>query len=267
MLNEEALRTLLPRSGFGLPLYYRSSLGSTQVLAAERAQAGDPEGTLVLAEEQTAGRGRFGRSWQAAPGASLTFSLILRPSLPAAEAQAWLNSISLASALAVAEAVDPFGPGAEVKWPNDVLIGGRKVAGVLFEPAWEGDHLAYCIAGIGVNVGPLALPRGEPLDFPATCLEVALGCPVPVLDLLTGILDALAVRYPPAEPSAVFQAVEGRLAYLGEWVEVEATGQRWKGCIIGLDPAGCLNLKLAGAERVRIDIPEGHLRPVDTPKG
>jgi BirA family biotin operon repressor/biotin-[acetyl-CoA-carboxylase] ligase len=133
----------------GLPYRYLTRCVSTsEVLKQEAARS--PAGTTVVADEQTGGRGRLGRSWLSAAGQDLTFSVLLRPST-AAEALI----LSLAAALAVAEVLEEV-PGivgrAQVKWPNDVLLGDRKVCGILLESCLVGDSWHWAVAGIGVNV-------------------------------------------------------------------------------------------------------------------
>jgi BirA family transcriptional regulator, biotin operon repressor / biotin---[acetyl-CoA-carboxylase] ligase len=134
-----------PEGRLGKPYRYLGRVGSTQDILRAWAEAGAPEGALVLAEVQERGRGRRGRPWESRPGESLTFSLLLRPALPLSA----LSLLPLLAGLALFEAVGLGG----LKWPNDLLApDGRKLAGVLLETKAEGEEVAYALLGVGVNV-------------------------------------------------------------------------------------------------------------------
>lgn len=134
---------------FGRTIEYRESVGSTNELAKQMARAGAPEGLLVIADEQTAGKGRLGRAWATPRGSALAISLLLRPDLPPYHAP----RITLAAAVAVCEAVrEVTGLQAGIKWPNDLQIGGRKFCGILTEMEAEIDRVAFVVLGIGLNV-------------------------------------------------------------------------------------------------------------------
>jgi BirA family biotin operon repressor/biotin-[acetyl-CoA-carboxylase] ligase len=134
-----------PEGRLGKPYRYLGRVGSTQDILRAWAEAGAPEGALVLAEVQERGRGRRGRPWESRPGESLTFSLLLRPALPLSA----LSLLPLLAGLALFEAVGLGG----LKWPNDLLSeDGRKLAGVLLEAKAEGEEVAYALLGVGVNV-------------------------------------------------------------------------------------------------------------------
>jgi BirA family biotin operon repressor/biotin-[acetyl-CoA-carboxylase] ligase len=121
--------------------------GSTNDLLKERADQGAPAGTVIVADTQTHGRGRLGRTWESVPGENLYMSCLLRPGLPVAQ----VPPITLAAGIAVAETVREWGAHAELKWPNDVLVADRKVAGILTEMGEAGDD-AYVVIGIGANL-------------------------------------------------------------------------------------------------------------------
>jgi BirA family biotin operon repressor/biotin-[acetyl-CoA-carboxylase] ligase len=134
-----------PEGRLGKPYRYLGRVGSTQDILRAWAEAGAPEGALVLAEVQERGRGRRGRPWESRPGESLTFSLLLRPALPLSA----LSLLPILAGLALFEAVGLGG----LKWPNDLLApDGRKLAGVLLEAKAEGEEVAYALLGVGVNV-------------------------------------------------------------------------------------------------------------------
>jgi BirA family biotin operon repressor/biotin-[acetyl-CoA-carboxylase] ligase len=194
-LSAERITMALHTHWLGRPCYSLIETTSTNSLLAGLAAAGAPAGALVLAEFQSAGRGRQGRRWEAPPGSSLLFSLLFRPPWPAARAT-WMTMLAgLASVRAIQEAT---GLQVALKWPNDVmaLADGRwhKVGGILLETTFAGDAMEYAIAGIGlnVNVEPEHLPQAA---VPATSLQAATGQPVDRLSLLAAVLLRLEESY------------------------------------------------------------------------
>jgi BirA family transcriptional regulator, biotin operon repressor / biotin---[acetyl-CoA-carboxylase] ligase len=178
----DAVRPRL-RGRFGDLFRYEQRCASTQRLLRED----DPEGTVAVADEQTEGRGRLGRSWHAPPGTSVLVSVLLRPSVDPPQ----LPELSLVSGGAVAEAIAGVtGIEPAIKFPNDVLIGGRKVAGVLAESS-EGR----VVLGIGVNVNQTKEQLPADADTEATSLRVELGEPVDRAELLAAILEQLERAY------------------------------------------------------------------------
>lgn len=231
----------------GTPARHLASVGSTMDEAAAWAAEGAPHGALVVAEHQRGGRGRHGRAWDAPPGQSLLFTVVLRPGLPADR----VGLVPLAAGLAVAEAAEALGAAAAVKWPNDVRVGGRKLAGVLAETTWSRGR-ACVLLGVGMNVAQDAFP--PPLDRAATSLRLETGQPVPRLAPLRPILDRLGDRLALAEadPAALVAAVEARLERTDGSVEVRdpASGALVAaGPVLGLAPTGALRLQTAGGER------------------
>jgi BirA family biotin operon repressor/biotin-[acetyl-CoA-carboxylase] ligase len=171
------------RGRFGRQYTFVDRCESTQRLLPDDA----PEGAVAATDEQTSGRGRLGREWQAPPGSSLLTSVVLRPDVPTAN----LPELSLVAGRAVAGAVAELaGLAAEVKWPNDVLVNGRKVAGVLAE-AREGR----VVLGIGVNVSQSAAELPARPSYPATSLLLESGRLVPRGDLLAAVLAELERGY------------------------------------------------------------------------
>jgi len=182
-LDVQRLRSALAGLRLGHPIMYDPALGSTNTRAAALARAGAPEGTLVTTDDQTAGRGRIGRTWKALPGQHLALSLVLRPDFPR-------HFLVMASALAVTEATEMVtGLRAGIKWPNDVLVGERKVSGILIETS---D--AYAILGIGINVNG-SLAADPALASRATTLEQAVGHQVARETLAIELLRRLDALY------------------------------------------------------------------------
>jgi BirA family biotin operon repressor/biotin-[acetyl-CoA-carboxylase] ligase len=174
------------QEAWGVPvLRVFGRIGSTNDLAAEMADEGAPEGATVLAEEQTAGRGRRGRAWSAPPGASLSLSMVLRPRTPDA-ARILTLRLGLAAAAALEEPDAPIG----LKWPNDLVIGDRKVAGILCEAAATDQSVNHVVAGIGVNLAQRDDDWPEPLAGRATSLAAATGRPADIVDVAGRIVRA-----------------------------------------------------------------------------
>ena len=270
-MGESFLQSLLSGLPLG-PLRYFASTGSTNEGAASWAEAGAPNLALVVADEQTAGRGRLGRRWYTPAGAALAFSLVLRPQeiLHFAQNDSAGEALNLASprlaglgALAVCTALEEgYGLAPRIKWPNDVLLGGRKAGGVLPELSWQGENPRAAILGIGINIAPHAVPPPADLLFPATCVEIELGQPVDRWILLREVLSAL-LGWLPRLPSQDFQqAWESRLAYRDERVQVITGGNvPEQGILLGLDPAGGLRLQLSSGEERIFQAGDLRLRP------
>ncbi len=249
----------------GLPvagLRYFNSTGSTNDVALGWAAEGAPDMALVVANQQTAGRGRLDRRWLSRPGSSLIFSLVLHP-LPAEARLPGLFSPLGAMALSSTLQND-YGLQSVVKWPNDVLVDGKKIAGVLAESVWQGGVLSAVVVGIGVNVTPASLPPQAGLNLPAACLEGLLGRPVDRQALLVSLLTSL-LEWRRLLPEAAFlQAWEQRLAFKGQMVQGEKDGAtRVSGRVLGLNPGGSLRLQLEDGTEIAIEAGDVRLRPIE----
>jgi BirA family biotin operon repressor/biotin-[acetyl-CoA-carboxylase] ligase len=158
-----------------------------------------------------------------------------------------------------------YGLPAQVKWPNDVLVAGKKLAGVLVEASWQGERLQTAVLGIGINVAPASVPPDPDLSFPATCVETALGRPVERLELLRSILGWLVDWRPRLNSPDFLRAWEERLAFRGEWVQVTCEGRpALEGQVLGLDLNGGLRLKERSGQVHSLQSGEVRLRPVDS---
>ncbi len=268
-MNAESLTSLLAE----LPVpQVRAfdSIGSTNDEAKSWAADGAADGCLVIADQQTQGRGRFDRRWITLPGASLAFSLILRPT-PAETAHAGL--FSPLGALAISQALEQaYRLDARVKWPNDVLLHDaaiqhpqaadwRKTAGILVEAVWTGAQLQALIIGIGINVAPSAVPPANELLFPAMCVEDAAGQPVKREQLLKNVLASVFAWRPKLLDERLRIEWDKRLAFKEEWVQVEETGgPAIIGQVVGLDSFGSLLLRTQAGEMVKAAVGDVHLR-------
>jgi BirA family biotin operon repressor/biotin-[acetyl-CoA-carboxylase] ligase len=228
---------------------------STQVALAALAAAGAPEGTVVTARHQRAGRGRRGHSWWDEPGQSMLFSVLLRPPVPLGDAP----QLSVVAGLAVAEGLDALGVSAGIKWPNDVLIGGRKVAGVLAEAVGGAGGLRHVLLGIGVNVDQLAFP--EPLADTATSLRLATGRACEPRAVLRPVLDRLTARYEEwlaTGLAGLLGAWRLRSVTLGAAVRTPGAGDA-VAVDVGVD--GALVVRLADGTLARLLAPAGAEAP------
>ena len=193
----DELQRLSARLGpIGQRLHWFTTTGSTNDVAARLADGGAPEGTVVVAEAQTSGRGRHGRVWFSPQGAGLYVSVIFRPSGESAIAGAEnpMALLTIASGAAVAEAVRAAtGLPAEIKWPNDVMIGRRKLAGILAESSAQAGGAPFVVLGIGINLQPAAYP--PELAARATSIEAESGRQADRAQVLAEILARLAERY------------------------------------------------------------------------
>lgn len=263
MFSGDAVRRILPVGEFGTALEFHRSIGSTNDRGKELARQGGKHGTLIVAEEQTAGRGRAGRRWITRAGAALAFSVLLRPrGLPAE----LLSRLSGTGSLAVACALEEEGGQPQLKWPNDVLLRGRKVAGILAEAAWEGGEPVGVVLGIGVNALSGSAPPDSEVDFPAVSVEDALGKPVDRIRLLARILHHLHRWYQDLDSPGLIAAWQSHLSYRDETVVVQDGERVLRGILRGLGPTGCLILEVP--ERGRVEVLSGQLglRPIDSPE-
>ncbi len=242
---------------FGHPIYLFQEIGSTNDEAKRLAQGGGREGLIVVAEEQTAGRGRAGRRWLTPPGAAIAFSLILRPALPAARA-ARLTMLAGASVCDAIEQTTSLR--ADLKWPNDVLIAGRKVAGILSESAVQGERLEYAVVGLGLNVS--SAPPPAEVDYPATSLQAEAGREVDRLKLLRAILARLEARYPSLADESLYHDWRARLTLMNQAITVRTEHGDHSGRAQGVDPDGALLFRLDSGETLRLLAGDAHLRPV-----
>ena len=186
-LGELELRPLLNTHDVGQVLHWFAEVGSTNDVAKQLADEGAAHGEVVVAETQTAGRGRRGRGWVSPPGRNVYLSVVLRPELPPARAP----ELTLLASVAVCQAVRQAGVSAAIKWPNDLLVSGRKLAGVLTEMAAELDQVQWVVLGLGINVNSREEDFPEEVRPLATSLALQRGEPVPRALFVAALLTAL----------------------------------------------------------------------------
>jgi BirA family biotin operon repressor/biotin-[acetyl-CoA-carboxylase] ligase len=240
---------------FGANTHYLAQVGSTNDVAKTLANEGAPEGTLVITDEQTAGRGRMGRRWLAPPNTALLVSLLFRPTLHATEA----NRLTMVVGLAAAEAIEAVtGLPVQVKWPNDLLVGGAKVAGILPESGLVGDELEYVVVGIGINVNMDEMPT-ETVEwaYPATSLLREMNRPVDRLALLCELLAHLNRWHRSLHAHKLDRAWTERMVTLGQQVTAEGL----EGVAELVDRTGALWVRQQTGWLVRLTAGEATLRP------
>jgi BirA family biotin operon repressor/biotin-[acetyl-CoA-carboxylase] ligase len=255
-LRQASLSAQLLRSPPWRELHVLQQVGSTNDAVAEAARAGDAEGLVVVAEEQTGGRGRLGRVWESPPRAGLTLSMLLRPGVRVSR-RGWLPLLvatSLATTLAEHAGLD----GVALKWPNDVLVGGRKIAGLLAEVV--GDAV---VVGVGLNVSTKReeLPRED-----ATSLQLAGARRADRAPLLLAFLREVGPAYlgwsGGTEDVAVREAYRRCCSTLGRQVQVELPGGgHLDGTALDVDAHGALVVDVAGTTRSVTAGDVVHVRP------
>ncbi len=216
------------------------SIGSTNDVAKQLARQGAAEGTLIVADHQTGGKGRQGRRWIAPPGSSLLLSLILYPSLTSSQ----VPRLTMACALAVAQAIEEFSQlSVHFKWPNDILLGNKKAGGILIEAGTSGETTDYAIVGLGLNVN-LDVRQIPELADTATSISLELGRRVSRVDLLRLFLKFMEAEYRLLEQGeSPHERWAARLAMLGQRVKVATPWGEESGRAEGVDAEGGLILR------------------------
>jgi BirA family biotin operon repressor/biotin-[acetyl-CoA-carboxylase] ligase len=250
------LRHRLPIGWIGERVQFYQTIGSTNVEALGLAEAGAAHGTLVIADSQTAGKGRGKRKWTTIPGTAIAFSLVIRPER--LESDRWMRLFGW-GAISVVRALKNLGLGAETKWPNDVLMAGKKVAGILINSTWIGETIDYSVIGIGINVTPDSVPAE--VDFPAISVVDLLGHSVSREELLISILGSLADLYEAINGSEFLDEWQSKLAYRNQRVVIEAPSGEIEGLLEGLSPKGELILSDDHGKELIVGYGELRLRP------
>lgn len=266
LLTEECLREALRET----PFKFFPQCESTMDIARQWAVDGAPDGAVVIAEEQTAGRGRFGRAWHAPAGTSVMLSVILRPTIRSE----YMPVMSMAAALTVRERIlqNSTIPSTrlDIKWPNDVLIDGLKVAGILSETVWEGDRFAGMIIGIGLNV--YTDFTGTPYERIATSILVADGDPnlPPRTTFIKAIADEMlefaGLASNPDGPTLIYHEWARYLSTLGQSVRVtnRTTREIIEGEAVGVNPFGTLQIRDANRPDVVHNVMAGDVTLSDS---
>ncbi len=265
-LTPAALQHRLGTAIFGHRVFYYPEIGSTNDRALELAAAGEPEGALVLAERQTRGRGRRDRAWASPAWLGIYTSVLLRPRLPANRAPLFTLMAAVATALGLRKAC---GLNTGIKWPNDIVVGHRKIAGILGEVRGSDPRIHEMVVGIGVNVNHEAHDFPPELSRLATSVRMEVGSPRDRLGILAEILEQFERRY-----SALLR--QGSDELLAEWrtlstmpagarLAIETSGGAVEGSLQGIDDEGALMLADSAGRTMRVPFGEieSSLRPLE----
>lgn len=257
-MNQSSLTSLLSHLTLG-EIRYFDSIGSTNDEALKWAHDDAPDMSIIVADEQTMGRGRMDRPWFTPPGTALAFSLILRPTMTE---KPHLSRLVGLAALSITHALQSFGLSPQIKWPNDILLNQRKVAGALIELVWSGEEVVCVVIGVGVNVSKRAVPDTDILRFPGTSLEDALGNPVEREKILQDILSAFIELRPQLGTDDFMNKWGEVLAYRGRQVRVEmGADQTVVGRLEGILSDGSLRLRDDNGKSVTVHFGDVRLRP------
>jgi len=268
MFTEAAARKELARrlkgSRLGCRLRFLEEATSTNDVALAWCREGAPEGALVIASAQTRGRGRLGRSWHSPPGGGFWFSFVLRPDLDRPE----MGMLPVTVGAGMVLALRSLGLPAALKWPNDVLVGRRKVAGILLEAEWHQGRLVAAAAGVGVNWSSPDLPElaGRAAGLEAELAARGPGPPQPaevLATLLGGIEQAylVLVSRGPGPLVSLWPELSAHFARLVEVARADG-GDSLRGVALGLGPDGSQEILLPGGERERVNSGELSLKLV-----
>jgi BirA family biotin operon repressor/biotin-[acetyl-CoA-carboxylase] ligase len=250
-MEHEVRRLLLARGRpWPAPIRWLETVGSTNDLMKERAREGAPEWSAVVAERQTAGRGRQGHAWLS-PGGNLFLSVLLRPGLAPGSA----GVLPLAAGVAAAEAAAEWSVDARLKWPNDLVVGDRKLGGVLVEASAGSEGLDTVVVGVGINLALDASAAPPPLRGAVTSVRQETRRDPGVAAAAAAVLDRLSVWYDALArdgPAPVLTAWRARsVPWWGRAVEARCGDAVLRGLARGLDGRGALILDLAdGSQRV-----------------
>jgi BirA family biotin operon repressor/biotin-[acetyl-CoA-carboxylase] ligase len=246
ILTPDTLRQRLKGGMFGKRIHHFFKVDSTNRVAMELGHAGEPEGTVVIAEEQTAGRGRAGHSWHSERATGIYVTILLRPKISPVQASLLTMMAGLSAFSAIRAQVDLE---ADLKWPNDILVGGKKLGGILTEMHAEPNQVRFVIVGIGINVNQEKFPAD--LSAIATSLRVETGRPQSRLELVVRLLRQFETDYNqfiangPASVISNFESVSSFTR--GERVRVTNGPETFVGVTDGLSPEGFLRVRPDGS--------------------
>ncbi len=249
--GEAEIKSRIHTNWAGKNLKYFESTTSTNILAKNAGEEGAAHGFLFVADEQTAGRGRRGRVWQSPKGSNVYFTILLRPSLHPENA----SMLTLVMAHSVADAIQELtGEKPSIKWPNDILLSGKKVCGILTEMSVEREYIHYVVCGVGINVCKQEFP--EEIRESATSLEEALGRSISKAELLEKIMTAFERDYEAfvacENLSSLKESYEKLLANMNKEVRVLDPKQEWTGIARGINEQGELLVENEKGEIVTV---------------
>jgi BirA family biotin operon repressor/biotin-[acetyl-CoA-carboxylase] ligase len=252
LLSEAKLKSVIKTELLAKKIFAFWSVGSTNEFAYSRASQGEIEGTLVIAEQQSKGRGRKSRPWDSPFNKGLWFSLVLRPGLPASRA----GLVPFLAGVSVCEAVENFiGLKPGVKWPNDLLLNGRKFCGILSEVEFENSTIKFIILGIGINVNHKSYEFPAEFREQATSLRIESGLTIDRAQLLAEVIWQLEQNYTAMKQQG-FEGIvnkwKKRCPQMGKEVSIVQDDKKYQGIFEELNDEGCLLLRTKDNELKKI---------------
>ncbi|MHB8137471.1 MAG: biotin--[acetyl-CoA-carboxylase] ligase [Smithellaceae bacterium] len=251
-LNQESLKQSLTGKMIGHRLHYYEEIGSTNDEAFRLGSSGASEGTVLIAESQSAGKGRMERTWHSPAGANIYTSIILRPSFETMRA----TQIPIAAGVAVAETLNKYCPGKVwLKWPNDVLIGGKKVCGILAQMKMSGHAIDFVVVGVGINVNLTREQFPQDIQTIATSLAIEAGREISRLELIISLYENMAKWYRQLTENGFDSVKEKWLGFsdmIGKTISVMFREETVSGKAVGLDEDGALILLTAGNQTIKV---------------
>lgn len=240
-LNE--INQRLKKNLIGRDVHYYNDIESTNDVAFSLGIAGTPEGAVVIADSQRKGKGRFQRLWYSPPAVNIYTSIILRPEIRLANA----SQIPIFAGVAVAEVVEQYCPGSiRLKWPNDILLDGKKLSGILSQLKTKGNKVDFIVLGIGINVNMKYEQLPEDIRDDAISLSMKTGAQVSRQELLFSVYENLEKWYKKLMLDG-FEAVKAKwlsLSFMtGENVKVSFLGETFRGVVKGIDDSGSLMIR------------------------
>ncbi|MBE1554134.1 biotin--[acetyl-CoA-carboxylase] ligase [Sporosarcina limicola] len=243
-VNEANVQKYLTTKNYGKYIRYFETCSSTQIIAHEEAQNGALDGTVIISEEQTAGKGRMARPWSSVSGKGIWMSIIIRPTLTPQQAP----QMTLVAAVAVTRAIQEMtGIDADIKWPNDILIGGKKITGILTELQSDPDQVKAIILGIGMNVNQDEEDFPDELHAIATSLKRVVGNPIDRAQLIAkilGFLELYTEMYEKHGFGPIKILWEGFSNTTGKRIRAVMLNETIVGTALGISNEGVLELKL-----------------------
>ena len=260
IVTAEEVDSLLETEWVGHPVVYEEEQESTNQTAKMLAEQGASHGTLVIAERQVSGRGRRGRTWHSPKGSGIWMSILLRPQIHPMSA----SMLTLVAAMAVYDAISSRVEGCAIKWPNDIVINGRKVCGILTEMSSELDNIHYVVIGIGINVNTDDFP--EDIAAVAASMHVITGEYYKRAEIIADVWKSFEKYYDQflqtENLSLMVESYNQRLINMGRKVYIEERGSQYEGTACGIDSEGALLVEKTDGTRTAVISGEVSVRGV-----
>lgn len=260
IVTAEEVDSLLETEWAGHPVVYEEEQESTNQTAKMLAEQGAFHGTLVVAERQVSGRGRRGRPWHSPKGSGIWMSILLRPQIHPMSA----SMLTLVAAMAVYDAISSRVEGCAIKWPNDIVINGRKVCGILTEMSSELDNIHYVVIGIGINVNTDDFP--EDIAAVAASMHVITGEYYKRAEIIADVWKSFEKYYDQflqtENLSLMVESYNQRLVNMGRKVYIEERGSQYEGTACGIDSEGALLVEKTDGTRTAVISGEVSVRGV-----